>query len=255
MKNSPEFWQTQLKQEIESESLRSSYLLLGQSELTKPLALSLAAMLLPQRTDLKNHPDFECLDALEEDDDVSAGALRERLVLILQRKPYEGKRRVIVLLHFDRFSLTAQDVLLKPLEEPPADTLFFLTAPSAASLPETIRSRCQLWIVSDSKTICLEPAQRSQFEKILSGEIDSFAATKLCLGEKKLEVSKRRELVRNFLQSWILFLREQLQTEESMLRGIELALERALIALNDIDSQVTPDLVLENLFLVPVISR
>jgi DNA polymerase III subunit delta' len=43
----------------------------------------------------------------------------------------------------DRMTEEAADVLLKALEEPPADTVFLLASARPHEIPETIRSRCQ----------------------------------------------------------------------------------------------------------------
>jgi DNA polymerase-3 subunit delta' len=43
----------------------------------------------------------------------------------------------------DRMTEEAADVLLKALEEPPADTVFILASARPHEIPETIRSRCQ----------------------------------------------------------------------------------------------------------------
>lgn len=60
------------------------------------------------------------------------------------RLPYEGTRRVVVLLDVDRTEAAAFSALLKTLEEPPERTRFVLTATRARRLPTTILSRVVL---------------------------------------------------------------------------------------------------------------
>ncbi|KAA0254926.1 MAG: hypothetical protein EDX89_07535 [Acidobacteria bacterium] len=60
------------------------------------------------------------------------------------RLPYEGARRVVVLLDVDRTEAAAFSALLKTLEEPPERTRFVLTATRARRLPTTILSRVVL---------------------------------------------------------------------------------------------------------------
>lgn len=69
-----------------------------------------------------------------------------RLHRIVAKKPYQGRNKVIVLGDAERLivqeaSQEAANALLKILEEPPADTVVFLTAETAAALLPTIRSR------------------------------------------------------------------------------------------------------------------
>lgn len=57
--------------------------------------------------------------------------------------PLEPGRKVMVVLQADRLRVEAADVLLKVVEEPPADTVFLLLSARPDDLPDTIRSRCQ----------------------------------------------------------------------------------------------------------------
>jgi DNA polymerase-3 subunit delta' len=57
--------------------------------------------------------------------------------------PVEPGRKVMVVLQADRLRIEAADVLLKVLEEPPADTVFLLLSARPDDLPDTIQSRCQ----------------------------------------------------------------------------------------------------------------
>lgn len=55
----------------------------------------------------------------------------------------ERNRKVFRVDQADRMTEEAADVLLKALEEPPADTVFVLSSARPHEVPETIRSRCQ----------------------------------------------------------------------------------------------------------------
>ena len=66
-------------------------------------------------------------------------ALQREAVLL----PYEGPRRVFILLDFDRATVEAANSLLKTLEEPPSHVVLILTAVDAEALPSTVVSRCQ----------------------------------------------------------------------------------------------------------------
>jgi len=66
-------------------------------------------------------------------------SLRKELSL----KPFEGERRVIVILDADCMTADASNALLKSLEEPPLDTVFVLTTVRLSFLLPTILSRCQ----------------------------------------------------------------------------------------------------------------
>jgi len=57
--------------------------------------------------------------------------------------PPEPGRKVMVVVQADRLRIEAADVLLKALEEPPADTVFVLLSARPDEIADTVRSRCQ----------------------------------------------------------------------------------------------------------------
>lgn len=57
-------------------------------------------------------------------------------------RPFEGKRRVVLIRDADTLEHAAQNSLLKSLEEPPPGTMFVLTTAVPGSLLTTVRSRC-----------------------------------------------------------------------------------------------------------------
>ena len=62
----------------------------------------------------------------------------------------------------DRMTEEAADVLLKALEEPPADTVFVLSSARPDEIPDTVRSRCQ--------TVAFRPLQEGFVVETLAGE-------------------------------------------------------------------------------------
>jgi len=66
-------------------------------------------------------------------------ALIERAALLPSRAPWH----VIVVEDVDRFLADAASVLLKSIEEPPAQTVWLLCAPTGEDVFETIKSRCR----------------------------------------------------------------------------------------------------------------
>lgn len=66
-------------------------------------------------------------------------ALIERASLLPRRAPWH----VIVIEDVDRFLADAASVLLKSIEEPPAQTVWLLCAPTGEDVFETIKSRCR----------------------------------------------------------------------------------------------------------------
>ncbi len=77
-------------------------------------------------------------------------------------RPFEGRRRVIILTDAERMNPTTANTLLKILEEPPSwATLILVTANEAALLP-TVLSRCQIFRFSPLAPEELETLLRSR---------------------------------------------------------------------------------------------
>jgi DNA polymerase III subunit delta' len=121
-----------------------AYLLHGPAGVGKrSAAFAFAAALLgdARRVEARTHPDLYVLEPLGEMiriDDVRA--LRHDLHM----RPFEGDRRVYLVLDAQRMNEDAADALLKDLEEPPPYATIVLVATELGPLPPTILSRCQL---------------------------------------------------------------------------------------------------------------
>ena len=57
-------------------------------------------------------------------------------------RPFEGRKRVVIIDRADALLDASQNALLKSLEEPPPSTIFILTTAVPAALLPTVRSRC-----------------------------------------------------------------------------------------------------------------
>jgi DNA polymerase-3 subunit delta' len=113
----------------------------GVGKRTAAFAFAAAILGDARRVEARTHPDLYILEPLGEMiriDDVRA--LRHDLHM----RPYEGERRVYLVLDAQRMNEDAADALLKDLEEPPPYATIVLVASELGPLPPTILSRCQL---------------------------------------------------------------------------------------------------------------
>ena len=118
------------------------------------------------------HPDLTVID--EGDAELKVDLAR-RLKAENALVPNDGARRVTVIHHAHNLNPSAQNALLKELEEPPAYAFFILTAEQPDALLQTVRSRCTRF--------ALEPA---------GAEGDSAEAVSL-LAPYLAAVAERRE--------------------------------------------------------------
>lgn len=122
------------------------------------------------------HPDAFWLDKTTGSDGkkvpktIPVGAVRSTLQK-LQSTPAYGGWRSMVIDAVDDLNLDGANALLKPLEEPPRNTVLFLVAHSLSAVLPTIRSRCRHLALSpltdsDMQSLAGTLASQSSAEKI-----------------------------------------------------------------------------------------
>jgi DNA polymerase III subunit delta' len=101
-------------------------------------------------------------------------------------RPFEADRRVYLILSAQLMNDEAADALLKDLEEPPPYAVIVLVADALGTVPETIRSRCQLVPftrlsdpavreVVDARAPALSERERTSLARVSSGRLDRLA--------------------------------------------------------------------------------
>ncbi len=96
-----------------------------------------------RQTEAMQHSDLAILQAEKEGGILKVEQVREAQHS-LSLLPYEARYRVALLLRFHEANPSAQNALLKTLEEAPQRVVLLLTANSAESLLPTIVSRCEV---------------------------------------------------------------------------------------------------------------
>jgi DNA polymerase III subunit delta' len=88
-----------------------------------------------------NHPDIRIIEPLAGKKEISIQQIRE-LEKELNFRSFSGKKKIAILDPATLMNLSAQNALLKTLEEPPRDSLLILIAANGGALLPTLRSRC-----------------------------------------------------------------------------------------------------------------
>ena len=87
---------------------------------------------------LDNNPDYKIVETSEKI--IKVDEIRE-LQKEIQKKPISGERKVYIIYQANKLNASAQNCLLKTLEEPPEYLTLILVAPSIYSVIGTVRSR------------------------------------------------------------------------------------------------------------------
>jgi DNA polymerase III subunit delta' len=112
------------------------------------------------------HPDVH--HVVPEGPIISVDVIRESIIPEAARSPFEGATKVFIIEEAERMNDSAQNALLKTLEEPQPDTVFILISDNEEELLETVRSRCH--------PLRLEPVPEGRITDALSGDVSEAAA-------------------------------------------------------------------------------
>lgn len=117
------------------------------------------------------HPDLSIVQSDAEGASLKVEPIRD-LQHSLALTPFEAKYRIGLLLRFEEATISAQNALLKTLEEPNPNVILLLTASSAEDLLPTIVSRCE--------TVRLNPLSVAELTALLQQDgVDHTEAQKL----------------------------------------------------------------------------
>ena len=96
-----------------------------------------------QKMERRSHPDLFWVEPKSQTAQLSIEAIRE-LKKEIALKPWEGKKRVVVLVEAERATEEAQNAFLKMLEETPLGSLIILTSVKSEGILPTVLSRCKM---------------------------------------------------------------------------------------------------------------
>ena len=116
-------------------------------------------------------------------------------------RPFEGKRRVVLIRDADALLESAQNALLKSLEEPPPATVFVLTSAAPDSLLRTVRSRTMRLTfgrltIGEVEALLIRDHEREPAEaRRLAGLADGSVGAALALGSSDLAETRDAALL------------------------------------------------------------
>ncbi len=149
-----------LQKTIERGRIPSSYLFTGESGIGKKCtAINLAKAVNCLKTIDSDHIPIDSCDDCLSCRKIDAGVHPDYLLIFpeggqirieeirsidnrLSLKPFEGRKKIVIIDDADTMNVFASNAFLKTLEEPPKDSLIILISSKPDNLPDTIRSRC-----------------------------------------------------------------------------------------------------------------
>jgi len=102
----------------------------------------------------------------------------------LSFRPFEGRKKIVIIDDADTMNIAAANAFLKTLEEPPEDSVIILISSRSDRLPATIRSRCSRL---NFVTLSLESCKQVLYGKVPDKECEALA--RLSMGKPGLALS------------------------------------------------------------------
>ncbi|WP_051623610.1 DNA polymerase III subunit delta' [Clostridium hydrogeniformans] len=130
-----------LRKAVEQNALSHAHLIVGEDGIGKSVvARELAIRILGKQLD-RDYADIMSFTPSKKS--IGVDYIR-KLIEEINKKPYEGDKKVIIIYEGDKITTQGQNAFLKTIEEPPSGVHIIILCENLQSILETIRSRCQV---------------------------------------------------------------------------------------------------------------
>lgn len=128
---------------LSSNALSHAHLIVGENGIGKSLiAREFAARILGEK-EYRKHIDIIEFRNTKNKKTIGIGEIRD-IIEEVNKKPYEGSNKVVIIYNGDSITIPAQNALLKTIEEPPGGVYVFILCENYEMILETVKSRCQV---------------------------------------------------------------------------------------------------------------
>lgn len=134
----------QIEASIESGKFAHAHLIIGEDGIGKSLLARGIGLKLLGKTVDREYADLIEFRVPDNKQTIGIKYMVEEIIDEINKKPYEGDRKVIIIYDAHKMTTDAQNAFLKTIEEPPKGVFILLLCEKLESILETIRSRCQI---------------------------------------------------------------------------------------------------------------
>lgn len=134
----------QINKAINSGMFSHAHLVVGENGIGKSVLTRAMAIKLLGREEDKEYADLIEYRVAKNKQSIGIKEVTEKIIEEINKKPYEGDRKVIIIYQADKMTVDAQNAFLKTIEEPPKGVFIILLCENLELILETIKSRCQI---------------------------------------------------------------------------------------------------------------
>jgi len=134
----------QIKNSIASSRFSHAHIFVGEDGIGKSLLARETALDILGKKQVKQYVDIIEFKMTKGKKSIGIEEVKN-IIQEINKKPYEGDRKVIILYNSDKMTEAAQNALLKTIEEPPNGSFMLLLCEKLDGILDTIKSRCQVY--------------------------------------------------------------------------------------------------------------
>ncbi|AAK78281.1 DNA polymerase-3 subunit delta' [Clostridium acetobutylicum] len=234
---------------VKNKRFPHAIMLCGEDGIGKSIVAKEIAAKLLNKTEIKEYADLIEWKILNDKKSISVDQVR-KIIEEVNKKPYEGNNKLIVVHDMDYMTIQGQNAFLKTIEEPPLGVYIILLCQSQGRVLDTVRSRCQIYklnrldehemrkFISGTYNVTNEDEMRTllAFSDGIPGKVDDFLNDKslkeirnmvinAILNIKKLnpkdivdaanQLSEYKKLWREICNYFVLYIRDALVYKET----------------------------------------
>ncbi|MBU3182016.1 DNA polymerase III subunit delta' [Clostridium psychrophilum] len=133
----------QISKAIKSDKLSHAHLLVGEDGIGKSILARNIGLKILGKTEDRQYVDLVEWRIEKNKSTIGVSSIRT-LIEEINKKPFEGDKKVIIIYDAHKMTVQAQNAFLKTIEEPPKNVTILLLCENLEVILDTIKSRCQI---------------------------------------------------------------------------------------------------------------
>jgi DNA polymerase-3 subunit delta' len=129
---------------IDSGRFSHANIIVGEDGVGKSLIAKEAAVKMLAKDNKKQYADIIEFKLSKDKKSIGIDEIKN-IIVEINRKPYEGDKKIIIIYKADKITEIAQNAFLKTIEEPPKGVFIILLCEKLDNILDTIKSRCQVY--------------------------------------------------------------------------------------------------------------
>ncbi len=165
----------QIKNSVTSNRFSHAHIFVGEDGIGKSLLAKETALDILGKKQMKQYVDIIEFKMAKGKKSIGIEEVKN-IIEEMNKKPYEGDKKVIILYNSDKMTEAAQNALLKTIEEPPSGSFMLLLCEKLDGILDTIKSRCQVYKLNRLSQKDMKIFLNAKFPNLSTEELKSVLA-------------------------------------------------------------------------------